>query len=356
MDTFTQKSINHCLNMVAPLEISDELIENEKWQFYHFMVSIYKGMYDAPEKYLVFPKPYEIYLEKEKNRIKNSQKQHVTDSKESTLRNTIQQAIQFYAAYLYHLGLKNIGIEDRTKAMVVPKKDYLDVLDKMKRFHDSKYNEERYEVLSKLGILTYENEENIYIIHKTYTNAMLGLQYLCAAPDSKYKWMNYLRLDYNNAYSPIPTVDDICKTLPSKSAKVVELLEDNLVKLKTKTKIKPLRGIVSDFKWKVEYVLKGKNICGFYADNEYFMLCIYFNNSQNISEFANHLKQEDYNLYHWFQSKFPERLCKCPSNRIVHLGEENRHICGLSSRAEIVNPTDDDVEKSIKILMKFRNI
>lgn len=42
--------------------------------------------------------------------------------------------------------------------------------------------------------------------------------------------------------------------------------------------------------------------------------------------------------------------------RRVHLGEKIRRICGLSNRAEIVNPTDDDVEKAIKILIKFRNI
>lgn len=35
---------------------------------------------------------------------------------------------------------------------------------------------------------------------------------------------------------------------------------------------------------------------------------------------------------------------------------EPRRICGLSNRAEIVNPDKDDVEKALYILRKYRNI
>lgn len=124
--------------------------------------------------------------------------------------------------------------------------------------------------------------------------------------------------------------------------------------MKVKTKIKPLRGIVSDFKWKVEYSCKGKNIWGFYADHEYFMLCIYFNHFQNITEFAKILYDEDRNLFQWFRNQFPERLCKCPNNRRVYFGDEPRRICGLSNRAEIVNPNDDDVEKALYLFKRMR--
>lgn len=101
---------------------------------------------------------------------------------------------------------------------------------------------------------------------------------------------------------------------------------------------------------------KGKNICGFYADNESFMLCIYFNHFQNISEFANLLYEEDHDLYLWFKEQFPERLCKCRNNRRVTFGDESRRICGLSNRAEIVNPDDYDVDKALYVLRKYRNI
>ena len=358
METHAQRSVKHCLDMIAPFEASQPQKEEGQWQFYQFMVSIYQGMYERPEEYLVFPRPYEEYLTKlkQKKAQKGKEKEHVTDSRESTLRNTFQQAISFYALYFYNAGLRSIGIDERSGALMVPKEEYSNVLSYMDRIHESKYNTDRYEVLSKLGIRIYEEGDTVNIVHITYKQAMEGVLYLCKAPDSKYKWMNFLRLDYKNTYSPIPTVDDICKTLPVKSVATVKKLEDNLAGMNIKAKIKPLRGIVSDFKWKVEYSYKGKNICGFYADNKYFMLCIYFNHFQNITEYAKILYEEDNSLFQWFKKQFPERLCKCPNNRRIYFNEEPRRICGLSNRAEIVNPSNDDIEKALYVLRKYRNI
>lgn len=104
----------------------------------------------------------------------------------------------------------------------------------MNRIHESKYNDERYEVLSRLGIEVYEKADEIYIIHAADKRMMEGIEYLCKAP--------------------------------ARSSQVVKKLEENLSGMKIRAKIKPLRGIVSDFRWKVEYAYKGKNICGFYAD------------------------------------------------------------------------------------------
>ena len=53
--------------------------------------------------------------------------------------------------------------------------------------------------------------------------------------------------------APIPTVEDICKTLSPDNAEIVKRLEDSLTGMKVRERIKPLRGIVSDFKWKVEF-------------------------------------------------------------------------------------------------------
>ena len=358
METHAQHSIKHCLDMIAPFEMSNQQKEDGRFQFYQFMVSLYREMYQQPEEYMVFPKPYEEYARKlkEQEAQKKKEKAHVNNSKESTLRNTFQQAIQFYALFFYNIGLKSKGIDERSGALIILKEEYIDVLNKMNRIHESKYNAERYEVLSKLGIQIYQNDHTVRIAHTTYKQAMEGIEYLCKAPDSKYKWMNFIRLDFKNAYSPIPTVNDICKTLPVRSAEAVKKLEDNLSGINIKAKIKPLRGIVSDFKWKVEYAYKGKNICGFYADNEYFMLCIYFNYFENINEFSKILYEEDHELFQWFKNQFPERLCKCPNNRRVYFGNEPRRICGLSNRAEIVNPDDYDIDKALCVLRKYRNI
>ena len=86
------------------------------------------------------------------------------------------------------------------------------------------------------------------------------------------------------------------------------------------------------------------------------MLCIHFNDFQNITDFARILYQEDRELFQWFREQFPERLCRCPNNRRVYLGDEPWRICGLSNRAEIVNPDDRDMDRAIYVLRKFRNI
>ncbi|MCH5348036.1 MAG: hypothetical protein J1E40_01815 [Oscillospiraceae bacterium] len=354
MDTYAQYSIKHCLDMLAPFESTDTEIQEGQQQFYRFITSIYQGMYEAPEKYMVFPEPYEKYIQK--RQINKKEKEHSTDSRESTLRNTFQQAIQFYAIYFYHLGSYSSGIDEKSGSLIISDKDYSDVLYCMSRIHQSEYNEKRYEVLADMGIEVIRNENIVEISHKTYKQMMRGLLYLCKAPDSKYKLMNYLRLDYKNAYAPIPAVADICKTLPEQNAEIVKMLEKHLSGLKVKAKIRPLRGIVSDFRWKVEYSYKGKNICGFYADNKYFMLCIYFNDFRNINAFSKTLYEEDIELFKWFKNQFPERLCKCKSNRRVDFGDETRRICGLSNRAEIVNPNADDVKNALHILKKYRNI
>lgn len=358
METYAGRSIRHCLDMIAPFEVSEQKIGKGQQEFYQFMVSIYEEMYKNPEDYMVFPTPYEEYMARRKQRRseKKKEKEHVSDSRESTLRNTFQQAIQFYASYFYHLGLKCEGIEEGSGSLIIRREEYASVLNQMSRIHEAKYNGERYERLSKLGIEIEEDGDIVHIVHKRKRQMMTGLLYLCKAPDSKYKWMNYLRLDYKNAYSPIPGVDDICKTLPVKSSEIVKKLEDDLAEMKPKVKIKPLRGIVSDFKWKVEYVYKGKNICGFYADHDYFMLCIYFNHFQNITEFAKVLYNEDPKLFQWFKNQFPERLCKCPNNRRVYFGEEFRRICGLSNRAEVVDPSGEDVENALYIVRKYREM
>ncbi|MCM1568322.1 MAG: hypothetical protein NC081_02615 [Roseburia sp.] len=359
METYAQHSIKHCLDMLAPFEPSTREEEEGQLQFYRFMVSLYREMYQRPEEYLVFPKPYEEYMTKWKQQeAQKKEKEHVRNPRESTLRNTFQQAIQFYAMYFYNIGLRSKGIEEQSGSLMIRKEDYSDVLNRMNRIHESKYNAERYERLLKLGIQVYENGDTVHVNSSctTYKRMMEGIAYLCKAPDSKYKLMNFLRLDFKNAYSPIPTVQDICKTLSVRSSEAVKRLEDNLAGVKIRAKIRPLRGIVSDFKWKVEYVYKGKNICGFYADNEYFMLCIYFNDYQNINEFAKILYEENHDLFQWFKNQFPERLCKCPSNRRVYFGDEPRRICGLSNRAEIVNPDKNDMDRALYILRKYRNM
>lgn len=66
-------------------------------------------------------------------------------------------------------------------------------------------------------------------------------------------------------------------------------------------------------------------------------------------------KESSYKFF-YLKAQFPKRICKCPSIRKVDFCDETRRICGLSNRAEITNPTSEDIKKAIYILKKFRNI
>ena len=162
METYAQSSIRHCIDMIAPFEMSNQQ-EDGLLQFYQFMVSLYREMYERPEEYMVFPKPYEDYMARLKVRESKEKKEqrHSADSRESTLRNTFQQAIQFYALYLYRIGVASKGIDAGTGALVVRKKDYNDVTEQMKRIHEAKYNAGRYEKMTKQGIRVSENGDTV---------------------------------------------------------------------------------------------------------------------------------------------------------------------------------------------------
>ena len=49
METHAQHSIKHCLDMIAPFEMSNQQKEDGRFQFYQFMVSLYREMYQQPE-------------------------------------------------------------------------------------------------------------------------------------------------------------------------------------------------------------------------------------------------------------------------------------------------------------------
>ena len=64
MNTYTQYSIKHCLDMFMLFESADMEIQNGQRQFYQFMISIYQGMYEDQDKYMVFSEPYEKYIQR----------------------------------------------------------------------------------------------------------------------------------------------------------------------------------------------------------------------------------------------------------------------------------------------------
>lgn len=358
-----QKSIWHCIMMLAPFEPvipedcsfrEENIIDGEK-DFYNFFLTLYRDMYENPEKYSIPTKPYDEYVQKA-NTNKEMHKAHYTDAKECKLRNSFQQAIQFYPELFYKLGLAADSFCEGKFTLVISKQKYNDILNSFGKTHVFKENGQRLNALIGVGIRIDEVEDNYYISSINYPKMFLGLSILCNAPDSKYKHMNYLRLDYKGYYAAVPEIDDIKLTMVEEHAKSVELILKSFEDIKLKYKVKPLRNITSGFNWKVEYALNGKSVFGFYIEPDYLMICIYFNNAKNITEFSKKLENNNAELFNWLYDKFTERLCKCPNNRVVFFGEVKKRICGLSNRAEIVNPSEDDVKSSIRVIKMFRNM
>jgi hypothetical protein len=357
-----QKSIWHSLKMLAPFKgaaIDDDtfdkgsILEGES-DFYRFISELYQDMYNVPAKYLIPTKPYDEYI---KNRVvkRSAEKEHFTDAKECSLRNTFQQAIQFYPEVFYKLGCAADEICNTDYALVITKSNYASVMESFGRSHVYKENEYRMKAVLNRGLQIDEAGDKYYIKSKSYPKMFLGLRVLCTAPESKYKYMNYLRLDYKGYCRSMPEIDDIRLTMKEEHSGYVDLIYRTFEGQKIRYKVKPLRNITSGFEWKVDFTLNGKNIFGFYAEPDYLKVCIYFNNAKNITELGEKLRLSNMELYDWFCGKFPERLCKCPNNRVVRFGDTKRRICGLSNRAEIDNPNDRDISNCIAVTDVFRS-
>jgi hypothetical protein len=328
-----------------------DIIDGEK-QFYQFIKSLYKDMYDNPAKYAIPTEAYDEYI---KTVIKDVVfiKAHQTDAKECSLRNEFQQAIQFYPEYFYKIALASEGIRKKDFSLIIAKSRYDEALRSLDRPHIYKDNGQRMKALVDRGVTVNEVGGMCYISCKTAPKMFLGLRVLCSTPEGKYKYTNYLRLDYKSFRGDMPGIEDVKSTMKKEHAASVDLLLKLFGGVKMKYRVKPLRSITSGHGWKVEYTVNGKSFFGFFAEPDHLALYIYFNDPKNITETSRKL-ENDPELFDWFCSRFPERLCECPSNRLVTFRNEKRRICGLSNRAEIVNPEKGDIQKCIAVIKIFR--
>jgi hypothetical protein len=120
----------------------DDYISGE-YEFYSFMKALYTDMYEDPAKYFVATTPYDEYMQNRKP-VKGIEKEHYTDTKECNLRNTFQQAIQFYPKFFYELGLRAEEIRKSDYAIVLSTEKYEEVLQSIQWTHIYKENENRY--------------------------------------------------------------------------------------------------------------------------------------------------------------------------------------------------------------------
>lgn len=363
-DNAAQKSIWHILKMLSPFEAvnvdisgfeSADIVTGEK-EFYQFMKALYEEMYTNLEKFAISTTAYTKYMKKkETNPV--FIKLHKKDTYESALRNAFQQAIQFYPNFFFHIGVAADELCPDTYSLIISKSKYRNLLQIINRPYSLfREGEKRLAALTSAGIVVSELDGMYHLSCQAYPKMFLGLWVLCRAPKTPYKYMNFLRLDYKGFNRDMPDVDDIKRTMKDAHTGYV----DSLIKLfehkNMRYKITPLRSIVSGNGWKIRFILKEKSVFGFFSDPDYLALYLYFNDAKNISEMASRLQDTDPELFDWFCDQFPERLCKCPNNRTVVFGTVRKRICGLSNKAEVVDPNDDDIRKSMMVLKIFRGI
>jgi len=359
-----QNSIWHCLMMLsnfdavkADIDGFDEksVVKGEK-DFYSFIKTLYQDMYENPEKYEIPTAAYDEYI-KTINMEELADNEHKRDAKEAKLRTAFQQAIQFYPDYFYQLGLAADEICDKNYELVISKIKYNSVMKKLDSPYIKNENELRINALADRGITAKEKDKKIFISCKQSPKMFLGLKVLLSAPESKYKYLNYLRLDYKGYYRPMPEFEDVKMTLEKEHSDILSLLLSLFDNPEIKINLYPTKGITSNHKWKYEYFIKYRKIFEFYAGPAYLLIHIFFLDNESLMETVKSLEKNDPGLFKWLCDNFVEKHCNCPKNKAVMFGSIKKHICGRrTNRVEILNPNKNDVKKSvalIKILNKL---
>ncbi len=354
-DDAPRRSILHCLRMLAPFReaipecehASGDMAEGER-QFYAFIKGLYGEMYSDPAFFLIPQGEYDEYMQSRPAGPEEEEGEHRADQKESRLRNRFQQAIRFYAAYLYELGARAQSLEKGVLTLTTAA--WQEARKAMEWTHLRGENGPRFQRLQALGLDERQEPKLVYVTSREFPKMLYGLWALCKAPQDKYSYMNYLRVDYRAALQGGPQPADIFATLTPDRAQSARILHSAMTGRGAKLVIKPLREITSGAQWKGEYRKKGKCAAGFYADPDAFTLCLYFGSPEKISEASAALHKENPRLGLWFDDKFPQRKCACPHNCRVRLGDGPRRICGMACRAEIPEPSRQDLQTALSIL------
>lgn len=354
-DDAPRRSILHCLRMLAPFREAvpddgharSDMAEGER-QFYAFIKGLYGEMYSDPAFFLIPQGEYDEYIQSLPPRDEDGEDGHKADQKESRLRNRFQQAIRFYAAYLYELGTRAESLEKGVLTLTTSA--WQEARKAMEWPHLRGENGPRFQRLKALGLDEQPEPKLVYITCREFPKMLYGLWALCKAPESRYHYMNYLRADYRAALRGTPQPEDIFSTLTPDRAQSARLLHEAMTARGAKLYVKPLREITWGSRWKGEYRREGRCAAGFYADPDAFTLCLYLGTPERVSQLSRTLREQQPALGAWFDSKFPERKCTCPHNCRVQLGDGPRRICGMACRAEVADPSLQDLQTALSIL------
>jgi hypothetical protein len=354
-----QYSIWHSIMMLATFEDAQirlngfdnkDVIKGEK-DFYAFMKTLYQDMYKNPAQYAVPAAEYDDYM-KSVDIDKTVADPHRHDAKESKLRIKFQQAIQFYPDYFWEIGLAADEICNKNYELVISKSQYHNALASLDHAHIKETNGQRLNALMDRGLAVKETGTKVHISCRQYPAMFLGLKVLLTAPESKYKHLNYLRLDYKGRHRAMPEIEDIQATLETEHRDTLNLLLPLFVTPKTRYALYPLSNITSGSNWKVDYFINSKRIFGFYAGPGFLSIGVLFKTPENLMRVIKTLEATDPKLLEWFCNQFTEVFHDCPRNKTIMFGKQKKNICCGSSggKMEITNPQKNDVKRCIEII------
>lgn len=330
-----RRSILHCLRMLAPFQealpespyLSSDMAEGER-QFYAFLHGIYDEMYGDPGFFLVPETEYDAYMAsparkewEEKHGALPGEDGHVpSDQKECKLRNHFQQAIRFYAAYLYELGMRGNLSEEGVLELSIS--SWKEARGAMEWPHLREGNEERFQRLHVLGLGVSQGKGSVRVVNRDFPKMMFGLWALCAAPKTAYHRMNYLRLDYAGALRGSPVIEDVYRSLTPERAQIARQFHQMLEEREIRGKIKPLREITSGNQWKVEYQREGKAAATLYGDPDGLTLCLHCGSPEKGEALLARWKEQDPSLARWLECHMPQHRESRPGNPMCRIDLE----------------------------------
>lgn len=337
-----RRSILHCVRMLAPFQealpespyLASDVAEGER-QFYAFLHGLYAEMYGDPGFFLVPETEYDAYMAsparkqwEEKHAQPVPGERAPVDQKESRLRNQFQQAIRFYAAYLYEVGMR--GRFSQEGVLELPLSAWREARAAMEWPHLREGNEERFQRLRALGLGVTQGKGSVRVLNRDFPKMMFGLWALCAAPKTAYHRTNYLRLDYAGALRGSPALEDVFRVLSPVRAQQARQLHKAAEQAGFRGKIRPLREITSGSFWKVEYSREGKVAAVLYAAPEGLNFGLHLGTPQRAQGFLERAGKGDPALEEWLRGRLQEQWEPKPGGPV------------LWAQAEEPSPQDTD--------------
>lgn len=311
---------------------------------YRFMRDMFVDMYDHPEAYDIPVGAYDLYMDGRDRRSLG----HKNDPKESRLRNQFQQAIQFYQKLLFEMGIHGKVYDDSLS--IEPT-----IMDEMINKHNLRLirgtQSMRLSALERLGMKIQRSDNAIVFKNTRYPEMFTALITLARAGRGVLALTNVLRCDFRGLIKGFkPGLEDVVANLPGQLRDNILMMDLYIQELGAKISIHPLKNTTLYSPWKVIYTREGKSIYGFHAEPNRLEVYAYFNKPDNISRVGYQLKEEADPLYAWFNDHIPMRECRCPNNRKVDIGGEEKRICGLMNRLEVINPDGEALDRLKRVI------